>query len=39
MNVAGIPYADNPHAFWVVAVILAGIGGAIYFAMRSAKWL
>jgi zinc transporter len=39
MNVAGIPYADNPHAFWVVVLMLATIGAAIYFAMRKAKWL
>jgi zinc transporter len=39
MNVAGIPYADNPHAFWVVATILAVIGTGIYLAMRKLKWL
>lgn len=39
MNVAGIPYSDNPHAFWVVAGILAVIGTGIYFGMRKLKWL
>jgi zinc transporter len=39
MNVAGIPYSDNPHAFWVVFGLLAVIGAAIYVAMRKAKWL
>jgi zinc transporter len=39
MNVAGIPFADNPHAFWVVAVVLAVIGVALYLLMRRVKWL
>ncbi|MEO6395749.1 MAG: CorA family divalent cation transporter [Devosia sp.] len=39
MNVAGIPYADSPHAFWVVLGLLAIIGAGLYFGMRKAKWL
>ena len=39
MNVAGIPYADNPHAFWIVVVLLALIGTGIFFGMRKLKWL
>lgn len=39
MNVAGIPFAENPHAFWVVVGLLATIGaGALWF-MRFKKWL
>ncbi len=39
MNVAGIPFADSPYAFWAVLAILAGLGGAIAIWMRSRKWL
>jgi zinc transporter len=39
MNVAGIPFADSPHAFWVVAVVLGVIGVALYLLMRRVKWL
>ena len=39
MNVAGIPYADSPYAFWVVCVALVAIGGLIYGLMRKVKWL
>jgi zinc transporter len=39
MNVAGIPYADSPLAFWIVLAILAVIGLGIYVGMRKAKWL
>ncbi|MEO6013673.1 MAG: CorA family divalent cation transporter [Devosia sp.] len=39
MNVAGIPFSDNPHAFWVVAVLLAAIGVGLYVLMRKVKWL
>jgi len=39
MNVAGIPYADNPHAFWFVTALLALIGTGIFFGMRKLKWL
>lgn len=39
MNVAGIPFSDNPHAFWVVATILAVIGAFSLWVMRFKKWL
>ena len=39
MNVAGIPYADSPYAFWVVAGLLALIGALLFFVMRRVKWL
>jgi zinc transporter len=39
MNVAGIPFADSPHAFWVVAGILAVIGVVLLIVMRRVKWL
>ena len=39
MNVAGIPYADNPHAFWVVSGLLTALGAGIFLWMRKRKWL
>jgi zinc transporter len=39
MNVAGIPYADSPYAFWVVSGLLALIGSLLFFVMRRVKWL
>jgi zinc transporter len=39
MNVAGIPFADDPHAFWVVTVGLAVLGVGIYLWMHKLKWL
>ena len=39
MNVAGIPFQNNPEAFWAVVIGLAAIGvGTVWF-MRSKKWL
>lgn len=39
MNVAGIPFADNPHAFWIVTVFLFVMGIGIYLWMHKRKWL
>ena len=39
MNVAGIPYADSPYAFWAVCAILAVFGAGIAIWMRGRKWL
>jgi zinc transporter len=39
MNVAGIPIAEHPQAFWIVAGILAGIGGLLFLVMRRVRWL
>jgi zinc transporter len=39
MNVAGIPFADSPHAFWIVGGLLALIGFLLFLAMRKVKWL
>ena len=39
MNVAGIPFADNPHAFWIVSGLLAFLGAGIFLWMRKQKWL
>ncbi len=39
MNVAGIPYADSPYAFWVVSGVLAAIGTGLLLLMKRAKWL
>ena len=39
MNVAGIPFADHPYAFWAVCLILAALGVGIYLLMHKRKWL
>jgi len=39
MNVAGIPFSQNPEAFWFVVVGLAVIGTAMVWFMRTRKWL
>lgn len=39
MNVAGIPFADSPYAFWVVAGVLGVIGALLFLVMRRVKWL
>jgi len=39
MNVAGIPFADSPAAFWVVSGGLAALGVGIVVWMRKQKWL
>lgn len=39
MNVAGIPFSQNPEAFWFVVVGLAVLGTGIVWFMRSRRWL
>jgi len=39
MNVAGIPFSQNPEAFWFVVVGLATLGVGLVWFMRSRKWL
>ncbi|HWA18988.1 MAG TPA: CorA family divalent cation transporter [Devosia sp.] len=39
MNVDGIPFAQNPEAFWIVVVLLAAIGTGMVWFMRTRKWL
>jgi zinc transporter len=39
MNVEGIPFHDNPWAFWLVTGGLAVLGTAIYLFMRKRKWM
>jgi zinc transporter len=39
MNVAGIPFAQNPDAFWFVVFALAAVGTAMVWFMRARKWL
>jgi zinc transporter len=39
MNVAGIPFADSPWAFWVVTGILVALGIGIYLFMKKQKWM
>jgi zinc transporter len=39
MNVAGIPFADSPYAFWIVAGGLSLIGALLFLVMRRVKWL
>jgi zinc transporter len=39
MNVSGIPFAQNPEAFWIVVLGLAVLGAAMVWFMRARKWL
>ncbi len=39
MNVAGIPFSQNPEAFWIVVVLLAAVGTGMVWFMRTRKWL
>jgi zinc transporter len=39
MNVAGIPFAQNPEAFWFVVIGLAALGTGLVWFMRSRKWI
>jgi zinc transporter len=39
MNVAGIPFAQSPEAFWFVVLGLAALGATIVWFMHSRKWL
>jgi zinc transporter len=39
MNVDGIPFHDNPYAFWIVTGFLCVLGVAIYLFMRKKKWM
>jgi zinc transporter len=39
MNVAGIPFSDNPHAFWTVCLALFLLSLGIVWWMRGQRWL
>ena len=39
MNVAGIPFSQNPEAFWFVVLALAAIGSAMVWFVHARKWL
>ena len=39
MNVSGIPFADNPHAFWTVCLALFVLSLGIVWWMRGRRWL
>src|SRR3569832_2114149 len=39
MNITGIPFSQNPEAFWFVVIGLAVLGTGIVWFMRSRKWL
>ena len=39
MNVAGIPWAESPWAFWVVLGLFAVIGTGLFIWMRTRRWL
>lgn len=39
MNVAGIPFADSPYAFWGVTALLGVLGVGIYLFMRRQRWM
>lgn len=39
MNVSGIPFSDNPHAFWTVCLALFLLSLGIVWWMRGRRWL
>ena len=39
MNVSGIPFSQNPEAFWFVVIGLAVLGTGMVWFMRTRKWL
>ena len=39
MNVAGIPFADSPLAFWVVVAGLVALAAGLVLWMKKQKWL
>ena len=39
MKVAGIPFSQNPEAFWFVVLGLAAVGTAMVWFMHARKWL
>ena len=39
MNVAGIPFAESPYAFWIVSGALVVVGSLLFVIMRRVKWL
>ncbi|MEO5807916.1 CorA family divalent cation transporter [Devosia sp.] len=39
MNVSGIPFSDNFHAFWVVCLTMLIIAGGLVWWMRKRHWL
>ena len=38
-NVNGIPYADSPHAFWWVCLVLSLLVIILIFVMKAIRWL
>ena len=39
INVGGMPGADNPWAFWIVAALCGILGGALYVFFKKKGWL
>jgi zinc transporter len=39
VNVAGIPFAQSPYAFWVVCVLLLAMILGIIWWMHERRWL
>ncbi|ART80549.1 zinc transporter ZntB [Oceanisphaera avium] len=38
VNLAGIPGAENPHAFWTFCAILGSLGGALALWLKARRW-
>jgi zinc transporter len=38
INVGGIPWAESPHGFWAICLIIAGIVSAIALLLKTKKW-
>jgi magnesium transporter len=39
MSLPGIPFANNPHAFWLVTLILTGLGAIMLLFFVRKRWL
>ncbi|MEI7451914.1 MAG: magnesium transporter CorA family protein [Candidatus Falkowbacteria bacterium] len=39
MSVPGIPFANNPHAFWIVSLIIGGLGVIMLLFFVRKRWL
>ncbi len=38
INVGGIPWAESPHGFWTICLIIAGIVSTVALLLKAKKW-
>jgi len=39
MNIANMPFADNPHGFWIIIAIMLASTGAMFLFFKKRRWL